>query len=99
MMRAFERLYEYTRINTTSCEAHENVTPSGAGEAVLAARLCEEMAALGLENVRVDEHAYAYGFLPATPGKESCVPLGLIAHLDTVDDCGGTDTNAQIIRN
>ena len=57
------------------------------------------MKALGLQGVFTDEHAYAYGFLPATPGLENVKPLGLIAHLDTVDDCGGTDTHPQIIRN
>ena len=48
--------------------------------------------------VLIDEHAYTYGFLPATPGYEHCPAIGFISHLDTVDDCGGTDTHPQVIR-
>ncbi|MBQ6514122.1 MAG: peptidase T [Clostridia bacterium] len=98
-MRAYERLLKYVVVNTTSHEENEAQVPSGAGEFDLARLLADEMKALGLEGVRVDEHAYTYGFLPATPGYESVPALGLNAHLDTVDDCGGTDTHPQVIRN
>ena len=96
-MRAYERLYRYAQVNTTSYESNEAVTPSGAGQFDLANLLAVEMKELGLQGVFVDSHAYAYGFLPATPGLEGRKRLGLIAHLDTVDDCGGTDTHPQII--
>ena len=96
-MRAYERLWRYVQVNTTSCEANEQVTPSGAGEFNLANLLVDEMKELGLQGVFVDDHAYAYGFLPATAGLEGKTPLGLIAHIDTVDDCGGTDTHPQLI--
>ncbi len=98
-MKAYERLLKYAVVNTTSHEENEDRTPSGEGEFDLARLLAEEMKALGLEDVRVDEHAYAYGFLPAAPGYESVPALGLNAHMDTVDDCGGTDTHPQVIRN
>ena len=97
-MRAYERLIRYAQVNTTSHEGAE-VTPSGEGEWNLARLLEKEMKELGMEGVFVDEHAYAYGFLPATPGYERCKKLGLIAHLDTVDDCGGTDTHPVLIEN
>lgn len=95
-MRAYKRLLNYVTVNTTSHEEVEK-TPSGEGEFALAHLLAEEMKALGLTDVRVDEHAYVYGFLPATPGCEGCRPVGFISHLDTVDDCGGTDTRPQLI--
>ena len=88
-MRAYERLLKYTAVNTTSHEEIET-TPTGEGEFELARLLAEEMEALGLADVFVDAHAYAYGFLPASPGCEDCRTIGFIAHLDTVDDCGGT---------
>lgn len=98
MKRAYERLLEYAVINTTSYPENENQVPSGSGEFNLAHFLENEMNTLGLSGVRVDEHAYTYGFLPATPGLESAPVLGFNAHLDTVDDCGGTDTHPQVIR-
>ncbi|MBQ8073366.1 MAG: peptidase T [Clostridia bacterium] len=96
-MKAYERLLRYVVVNTTSHEENEAQVPSGAGEFDLARLLADEMKALGLEGVRVDEHAYAYGFLPATPGREQVPALGLNAHMDTVDDCGGTDTHPRVI--
>ena len=96
-MRAYERLLRYAVVNTTSYDDREG-TPTGEGQFVLARLLAVEMETLGLEHVFIDEHAYTYGFLPATPGYEHCPAIGFISHLDTVDDCGGTDTHPQVIR-
>ena len=98
MVRAYERLLRYAVINSTSHEDLEG-TPTGEGELELARLLATEMEALGMTDVFVDEHAYAYGFLPPTPGYELKKAIGFIAHLDTVDDCGGTDTHPQVIKN
>lgn len=97
-MRAFERLLKYAAVNTTSHESGEG-TPTGQGQFSLANLLAEEMKELGLSDVSVDQHAYTYGFLPASPGYEKCRTIGFIAHLDTVEDCGGTDTHPQVIEN
>ena len=97
-MRAYERLLRYAVINSTSHEDLEG-TPTGEGELELARLLATEMEALGMTDVFVDEHAYTYGFLPPTPGYELKKAIGFIAHLDTVDDCGGTDTHPQVIKN
>lgn len=98
MVRAYERLLRYAVINSTSHEDLEG-TPTGEGEFELARLLTTEMEALGMTDVFVDEHAYTYGFLPPTPGYELKKAIGFIAHLDTVDDCGGTDTHPQVIKN
>ena len=98
MVRAYERLLRYAVINSTSHEDLEG-TPTGEGEFELARLLATEMEALGMTDVFVDEHAYTYGFLPPTPGYELKKAIGFIAHLDTVDDCGGTDTRPQVIKN
>ena len=98
MVRAYERLLRYAVINSTSHEDLEG-TPTGEGEFELARLLATEMEALGMTDVFVDEHAYTYGFLPPTPGYELKKAIGFIAHLDTVDDCGGTETRPQVIKN
>ena len=91
-------MLRYAVINSTSHEDLEG-TPTGEGELELARLLATEMEALGMTDVFVDEHAYTYGFLPPTPGYELKKAIGFIAHLDTVDDCGGTDTHPQVIKN
>ncbi len=95
-MRAYERLLHYAAVNTTSYEDREG-TPTSEGQFLLADLLAEEMRGLGMTGVYRDEHAYVYGFLPATEGCGEVTSLGFISHLDTVADCGGTDTHPQVV--
>ena len=84
-MRAFERLIRYARIHTSS-DDHASCTPSTERQRDLSLVLEKEMAGLGFAGVTVDEHAYVYGFLPATAGREEEPCIALIAHLDTIPD-------------
>ena len=84
-MRAYERLMQYVQIHTSSREGAEQ-TPSTERQFNLSRVLEAEMKELGFENVSVDEHAYVYGTVPATPGLESRPCIALIAHLDTIPD-------------
>ena len=59
--------------------------------------LVDELKALGLENVHVDENGVVYGWLSATAGCEQKPALGFIAHLDTAPDCSGENVKPQII--
>ena len=65
----------------------------------LAHQLVEELKALGLENVHVDENCVVYGWLSATAGCEKQPALGFIAHMDTAPDCSGENVKPQIIEN
>lgn len=97
-MRAAERFLEYAKIYTTSDENEEN-QPTSARQFDLARKLEKEMKELGLSEVQVDEHAYVYGFLPATAGFESKPAIGLIAHMDTAPDASGENVKPQIHEN
>lgn len=82
-MRAYERLLKYVKFDTASCESQSGC-PSSEGQLTFARALVEEMRALGVEDAHVDRHGYVYGTLPANcPSAEV---IGLIAHMDTVDD-------------
>lgn len=87
-MRAYERFLQYVGVHTTSDPTSAS-HPTTARQFDLANRLAEEMKALGISDVRVDEHCYVYGVIPATPGYESAHALGFIAHMDTTDDAPG----------
>lgn len=84
-MRAYERLLNYAVVRTPSDENCETV-PSTQYQFDLAHMLVQELKDLGVENAFVDEHCYVYGKIPATPGYESKISLGFIAHMDTVAD-------------
>ena len=87
-MRAYERLLKYVSIYTTS-DPDSATVPSSMRQYDLARILVDELNAIGLENVHVDENGIVYGWLSATPGCEAGPALGFIAHIDTAPDCSG----------
>ena len=95
-MRAYERLLKYVSIYTTS-DPDSATVPSSMRQYDLARILVDELNALGLENVHVDENGIVYGWLSATPGCEAGPALGFIAHMDTAPDCSGENVKPQII--
>ena len=97
-MRACERFLKYVRVYTTS-EEGTGAFPSTARQLDLARLLEQEMKALGLEGVHVDEYGIVYGWLSATPGMEDVPALGFIAHMDTAPDFSGENVKPQIIEN
>lgn len=97
-MTALERFLIYVKIHTASSENLER-TPTEEREYDLSRVLEKEMKEIGLERVFVDEHAYVYGFLPATPGCEERPCVGFIAHLDTIPDFSGENVKPQLIEN
>ena len=52
---------------------------------------------LVLTEVTVDEHGYAMGTIPATPGLETAPVIGFISHVDTSPDMSGKDVHPHII--
>lgn len=93
-----ERFLKYVSFDTQSSEEAPEQCPSTEKQFRLAEYLRDELKALGLEDVEMDEHAYVYATLPATTTRE--VPtIGFIAHMDTSPDCSGTDVKPRIIRN
>ncbi|NMB74109.1 MAG: peptidase T [Myxococcales bacterium] len=81
-----ERFLRYVRVNTQSKDGVEDRFPSTECQLDLARLLEKELAALGLEDVRLDSHGYLFATLPARlpPSHARRVPtVGLLAHLDT----------------
>ena len=69
-MRAYERLLKYVSVYTTS-DPDSATVPSSMRQYDLANILVDELKALGLENVHVDENGVVYGWLSATAGAEA----------------------------
>lgn len=99
-MKAYERLIRYARVHTSSSEERTTV-PSTECQFDLSRMLEEEMTALGFSDVSVDDHAYVYGVLPATAGRENDPCVALIAHLDTIPDAdfSGENVQPQLVEN
>ena len=93
-MTVEKRFMRYISIDTTSDESNASC-PSSRNQWVLAWELEKEMKKLGMSDVRVDEHGYVYGFIPANV--KSAPAIGLIAHMDTSDAVAGGPMNARIL--
>ncbi len=90
-----ERFTRYVKVDTQS-DPESNTCPSTQGQWDLARMLVEELKAIGMEEVTVDENGYVMATLPANTDKN--VPtIGFLAHLDTAPEFTGTNVNPQII--
>lgn len=59
--------------------------------------MVNELEALGLEEISIDEHAYVMATLPANT--DAPLPtIGFISHLDTSPDMAGDGVKPRIVR-
>ncbi|AMJ59095.1 peptidase T [Bosea sp. PAMC 26642] len=90
-----ERFFRYAAV-TSQSDASAVPLPSTPGQQDLAQLLSEELLALGLDRVVIDEHACVTAMRRGTvPGAPR---IGFIAHLDTVDVGLSPDIRPQIQR-
>lgn len=95
-MKITNRFLNYVSYPTMSDETSETV-PSSAKQLVLSQAIADELIALGLEDVELDEKGYLYATLPANV-ENSTITLGLVAHVDTSDACPDSPIKAQIVK-
>ncbi|MDQ0856917.1 peptidase T [Bacillus sp. V2I10] len=92
-----ERFTSYVIIDTQSNDSSETC-PSTDGQLTLARTLAEELKAIGLEDVSMDEFGYVMATLPSNTDKQ--VPtIGFLAHIDTATDFTGKNVNPQVHEN
>ncbi|MFZ4615623.1 MAG: peptidase T [Rectinemataceae bacterium] len=93
-----ERLIRYARVETTS-DRHVETIPSTMSQWNLARLLVDELKALGIADVSLDEHCYLIATLPASRGLEGRPSIGLMAHLDTASDVPGAGVKPSVVKN
>ena len=94
-MTITERFLKYVSFWTTSDET-THTTPSTARQLDLARYLRDELTAIGMSDVLLDDNGYVTATLPAnTDGKPV---IGFIAHMDTAPDASGKDIKPRIVK-
>ncbi|MDD2284173.1 MAG: peptidase T [Paludibacter sp.] len=94
-MNITERFLNYVSFHTTSDDG-TNLTPSTPGQLVFAKYLAEELTAIGLTDITLDNNGYVMATLPANTDKK--IPtIGFIAHLDTSPDMSGKNIKPRIV--
>lgn len=97
-MKILDRFLQYVRFTTTSDEK-ASTCPSTVGQLELGNYLAQELKNIGLSQVKIDEHGYVYGMLPATFGHETDDAIGFISHMDTSPDFSGVNPKPQVFEN
>lgn len=90
-----KRFQDYVSFDTQSKEDNDQVCPSTPGQMVLAKHLSEELRAMGLTEVTLDNHGYIMATLPAN-GCDRAPVVGFISHLDTSPDASGANIVTKI---
>ena len=93
--QVIERFIRYAKIDTQS-DFTSNTTPSTAKQFDLLHVLKDELAAIGLTDITLDNNGYLFATLEANTEK-SIPTIGFLAHVDTATDFTGTNVNPQRI--
>ena len=97
MQHIIDRFISYVTIDTES-DPNSNTTPSTEKQWDLANKLVEELKAIGMSNVTIDDNAYIMATLPSNVDHD--VPtIGFISHFDTSPDFTGANIKPQIVEN
>ena len=95
-MTITDRFLRYAASDTQSDE-HARTMPSTPGQMRFAESLTEELKALGLHDVSLDENGYVMATLPANTRRTDVPVIGFIAHMDTSPDMSGRDVKPRIV--
>lgn len=88
---------EYVKFETQSCR-ESSEEPSSPNQLKMAEFLVDELKSYGLKDAHIGKGGVVYASLKATKGCEDCLPIGLIAHMDTSPDAPAVNIKPQIIR-
>lgn len=92
-----DRFIGYVTVDTES-DPKSETTPSTAKQWDLANVLAEELKAIGMTDVTIDDNAYIMATLPSNVDHE--VPtIGFVSHFDTSPDFTGANVKPQIVEN
>jgi len=97
MFDSLERFFRYVRIDTQSAMDAEGY-PSTSKQLDLARLLVEELTALGMDEVKLDEYGYVTATLPANI-ETSAPVVGFLAHMDTSPAASGANVKPRLIEN
>jgi len=97
--KVLEKFLRYIAVDTAS-DPESETQPSTSKQLNLSRMLVEELRAMGVKDVELDEWGYVMASLPSNLPDGSNVPaIGFIAHVDSAPDASGENINPQIIEN
>src|SRR3954454_10795753 len=93
-MTVLDRFLRYVTIDTRADEA-STTCPTTPGQLELQRMLADELRAIGLTDVDLDQHGYLMATIPAT-GTSTAPVVGFIAHVDTSPEMSGANVRPLV---
>jgi tripeptide aminopeptidase len=92
-----ERFLRYVAIDTTS-DPTATCFPSTEKQKHLSRLLSDELSALGLVDVEMDEWGYVFATIPSNSPNSNAPTICFCSHVDTAPDCSGTNVKPLVHR-
>ncbi len=96
-MNIVDRFIKYVKVDTTS-DPKSETSPSSMKQKVLGEILVEDMKAIGIQDVYMDEYGIVYGTILSNLD-HPVDTIGFIAHMDTSPDMSGSNVKPRIVEN
>jgi tripeptide aminopeptidase len=93
-----ERFTRYVQIDTTA-DPNSTSFPSSEKQKNLGKVLFDELSALGLADVEMDQWGYVFATIPSNSSNSNLPTICFCSHMDTAPDCSGTDVKPIVHRN
>ena len=93
-----QRFMKYVQVDTQS-DPNGNNNPTTEKQKDLSKILFEELTAMGLQGVDLDEYGYVYATVPANSSKKNIPAICFCSHVDTAPDCSGTNVKPILHKN
>lgn len=90
-----QRFTSYVQIDTQS-DSSSDTCPTTPGQLTLARMLVDELGAIGMQEVTMDDNGYVMATLPANTSQPVPV-IGFLAHIDTATDFTDAGVRPQIV--
>ncbi len=100
---AVQRFIRYVQINTQS-DPDATTVPSSEGQLDFGKMLADELRALGLRDIEIDQYGFVTATLPSNlpedlDRRDEIPVIGLLAHMDTSPDVSGENVRPVVHRN
>ncbi|MEY4521762.1 MAG: hypothetical protein RIT10_947, partial [Bacteroidota bacterium] len=93
-----ERFIRYVQIDTTA-DPTSTSFPSSMKQKDLGKLLHDELIALRLSEVEMDEWGYVFATIPSNSSNPNLPTICFCSHMDTAPDCSGTNVKPLVNRN
>ncbi len=92
-----ERFTRYVQIDTTA-DPNSTSFPSSEKQKNLGKVLFDELSALGLAEVEMDQWGYVFATIPSNSSNSNLPTICFCSHMDTAPDCSGTNVKPIVHR-